>query len=65
MSLNCTARTPTLSDADARTVILPETLARRLGQDLFQVPRVRESFAVVQSRGLDLRFRLALAPGDL
>jgi predicted ATPase len=42
----------------------PAAYGRRLGHDLFQVPHVRESFAVVKSRGLDLRFRLSLAPTD-
>src|SRR5215203_6053638 len=42
----------------------PVAYGRRLGQDLFQVPGVREALAVVQSRGIDLRFRLSIAPTD-
>jgi hypothetical protein len=37
---------------------------RRLGQDFFTIPGVREVFAVVESSGLDLRFRLTLPPND-
>ena len=42
----------------------PAAYGRRLGQDVFTVPDVREALAVVQSRGLDLRFRLSLDPSD-
>ena len=37
---------------------------RRLGQDFLTFPGVREVLAVVQSKGVDLRFRLSIPPND-
>jgi CHAT domain/SIR2-like domain len=37
---------------------------RRLGQDFLTFPGVREVLAVVQSKGVDLRFRLSISPND-
>src|SRR5918994_631018 len=42
----------------------PAAYGRRLGHDVFQVPRMREALAVVTSQGLDLRFRLTMSPSD-
>ena len=42
----------------------PAAYGRRLGQDVFQVPGVRESWPSCKSRGLDLRFRLSIAPSE-
>jgi hypothetical protein len=42
----------------------PAAYGRRLGEDVFRFPDVRESLAVARARGLDLRFRLAIAPTD-
>lgn len=42
----------------------PLAYGRRLGQDVFQFPVVRESLAVVEARRIDLRFRLSIAPAD-
>ena len=42
----------------------PAAYGRRLGQDFFAFPGVREVLAVVQSSGVDLRFRLSISPTD-
>jgi hypothetical protein len=42
----------------------PTAYGRRLGQNFFAFPGVREVLAVVQSSGVDLRFRLSISPTD-
>jgi hypothetical protein len=42
----------------------PSAYGRRLGQDVFAFPDIREVFAIVQTLGVPLRFRLSIPPND-
>jgi predicted ATPase len=60
-----TAEEHTLAINELRQLVHdPAAYGRRLGQDVFTFPDVREALAVARSSGLDLRFRLSLAPSD-